>query len=74
MKPWVRMRLLGQTYFTDYGREEDMEPQGAFGSQGTAGEGQLRRKKELLVTKVDTFHFTLHFSQKNSKTFVAIEQ
>lgn len=74
MKPWVRMRLLGQTYVADYGREEAMEPQGTFRSPRAAGEGQVRRRKAIAGLHGDTFRFTLDFSQRNSKTFVVIEQ
>lgn len=73
-KPGVRVRWLGQTYVTDYGGEEAVEARGAFGSQRTAGEGQLRRRKAVAGLHGDTLHFTLDFSQRNPKTFVVIEQ
>lgn len=73
-KPGVRVRSLGQTYVTDYGREEAAEARGAFGSQRMAGEGQLRRRKAVAGLHGDTLHFTLDFSQRNPKTFVVIEQ
>lgn len=74
LKPGVRVRSLGQTYVTDYGREEAVEARGAFGSQRMAGEGQLRRRKAVAGLHGDTLHFTLDFSQRNPKTFVVIEQ